>query len=80
MSGIRLRVCPLFQCRLDKSFGLAVGLWPVRPGPFVLYTELATCFTKFAGFVAGPIIRKDTLDLYALRRIPGNDMPEECHR
>ena len=72
-----MRVCPLFQCRLDKSLGLAVGLWPVRPGSFVLYTELMTRFTNFAGFVAGPIIRKDTLDLHALRRIPGNGMPEE---
>ena len=74
-----MRVCPLFQCRLDESFGLAVGLWPVRPGSFMLYTELTTGFTKFAGFAAGPVIRKDTLDLHALRRIPGNGMPEELH-
>ena len=45
----------------------------------MLYTELTTGFTKFAGFAAGPVIRKDTLDLHALRRIPGNGMPEELH-
>ena len=74
-----MRVCPLFQRRPDKSFRLAVGLWAVRPGSFVPDTKLPTCFTKFAGFVAGPIIRKDTLDPHAARRIPGDGKPEELH-
>lgn len=71
--------CPSFQCHLDKSFGLAIGLWPVWPGSFIPDTDLPACFTKFAGFVAGPIIRKDTLDLHAPRRISVSDMPEEFH-
>lgn len=31
----------------------------------MLDTELTTCFINFAGFVADPIIRKDSLDLHA---------------
>ena len=34
---------------------------------------------EICGYIAGPIIRKDTLDLHALRRILGNGMPEEFH-
>ena len=58
MSGcVRLRVCPLFQCRPDKSLSLAVGLGPVWPGPLVPDTELTASFTKFAGRVTSSIIR-----------------------
>jgi len=30
--GVRLRVCPLFLCRSDEAFSLAIGLWLIRPG------------------------------------------------
>ena len=74
-----MRVCPLFQCRLDKSFRLAIGLWPVWPGSFVPDTKLPACFTKFTGCVAGTVIRQDPLDPYAACRIPGNGGPEKLY-
>ena len=77
--GVRLRVCPLFQCRLNKSFGLAVGLWPVGSGSFMSDTKLSACFTKFTGFVAGSIIRQYPLDPHTALRIPGDGKPEELH-
>ena len=79
MSGCTLRICPLFQCRLDKSFRFAIGLWPLWPGFFVPDTELPTGFTKFTGCVAGTVIRQDTLDPYASCRISDNGRPEKLH-
>src|SRR5512134_4049179 len=39
---VRDAVGPLAQCRLDKPFGFAIGLWPVGAGEFMFNVQAPT--------------------------------------
>lgn len=74
-----MRVCPLFQCRPDEAFSLAVRLGPIRPGTLVFYAELAASIAKLPRLVASAVIRQYSLYSDAVRGVPGNRKPQKFY-
>lgn len=70
-------ICPFAQAGLDEAFGLAIGLGRIGPGADVLDAEALAGFAEGKRFVAGSVVRHDTLDGYPEARIVGDGGLEE---
>ena len=65
----KLGISPFAQPGLDESFGLAIGLGRIGLGADVLEPEALAGFAEGKGFVAGAVVRHDTLEGYPKARI-----------
>ncbi len=62
---------------MDEAFGLAIGLGRIGLGADVLEAKALAGFAEGKGFVAGAVVRHDTLDRYPEARIVGDGRLEE---
>ena len=62
---------------MDEAFGLAVGLGRIGLGADVLEAKAHAGFAEGKGFVAGAVVRHDTLDRYPEARIVGDSRLKE---
>ena len=74
---VGLGISPFAESCLDEPFGFPVGLRRIGPGADVLEAKALAGFAEGNGFVAGAVVRHDTLDRYPEAHIVGDSRLEE---
>jgi hypothetical protein len=77
-SGIVTTMNPLTKSGLDKTFGLAVGAWCIRPSEDEPDVASAAELTKAKGTVAGTVVGEDTAEADAVASVETEGGVEEA--
>jgi hypothetical protein len=74
--AIAAGVGPFAREGLDEAFGLAIGLWPIRPGEAVRDAEVAARVGKNMGAIRHAIVVEDRSNLDAMEGVKADHLLE----